>query len=141
MLASVPATAPAAPASDTPATTALSSQQVFVPGKLLKVHITLSAKEYEAMQPRGGFGGFGGPPKPPPPKKAEDPARTVKKNNFGTDLPWATASVTLAGETFKDIGIRYKGNGTIMDAARIMKKAMVTMMKRVGMAPSRRRKA
>src|SRR5690242_16431857 len=95
-----------------PGTATAASDEVFVPGKVWKVHVTLPAKEYEAMQPRGGWG-FGGPAKPKPPEKPEGPAREVHRNTFGMDLPWATGSVTVGDETFKDVGIRYKGNGTI----------------------------
>jgi spore coat protein H len=106
----------------------------FEPGKVWKVNITLPAKEYEAMQPRGGggFPGFGGPAKPKPPEKPEEPAREVHRNNFGVDLPWATGSVTLGDEAFKDVGIRYKGNGTIMDASRTIKKSYKIDLDRFG---------
>jgi hypothetical protein len=42
---------------------------VFDPGKVWSVHITLSAEEYAAIQPHGGFGGFGGFGSPPPLKE------------------------------------------------------------------------
>lgn len=96
----------------------------FEPGKVWPVHITLDAKEFAAMQPKGGFGfpGFGGPPpKNPPPA---DPARKVHRNNFGMDLPWATGSVTIGDQTFEKVGIRYKGNGTIGDASHTIKKSI-----------------
>src|SRR5262249_36850228 len=89
-----------------------------------KVHITLTAKEYEAMQPRARFPWFGGPAKPKPSEKPEEPARKVHRNTFGMDLPWATASVTLGDETFKNVGIRYKGNGSLSDASRTIKKSL-----------------
>lgn len=101
------------------------SNGVFEPGKVWKVHLTITSKEYEAMQPRGGWGfpGVGAAPKPKPPVKPEEPARQVHRNTFGVDLPWAIGSATVNDETFKDVGIRYKGNGTIGDAARTIKKS------------------
>ena len=40
----------------------------FQPTKISQVHLTIAAKEYAAMQPRGaGFPGFGAAPKPKPP--------------------------------------------------------------------------
>ncbi|QDU23204.1 CotH kinase family protein [Urbifossiella limnaea] len=81
---------------------------------VVPVTVTLSAAEYTAMQPRGGLAGFG--PRQPVPPPA-DPTREAHKNNFGTDLPWATGDVTIGGETFTGVGVRYKGNGTILDAS------------------------
>jgi len=99
----------------------------FEPTRIAKVHVTIAAKEYAAMQPRavvgfGGLGGFGAPkPKPPTP---DDPARKVHRNTFNMELPWAAASINVDDETFKDVGIRYKGNGTIIDASRTIAKSL-----------------
>ncbi|VTR93657.1 spore coat assembly protein : Spore coat assembly protein OS=uncultured Oceanospirillales bacterium HF0500_29K23 PE=4 SV=1: CotH: EF-hand_5: EF-hand_5 [Gemmata massiliana] len=97
----------------------------FEPGQVWDVHITISAEEFAAMQPRTGrgFPGFGPGAAPKAPEKPVDPNREVHRNNFGADLPWATGTVTIGNETFKDIGIRYKGNGTIGDASRTIKKS------------------
>ena len=45
-------------------------------------------------------------------------------NSCGVDLPWAKGDLTFDGETFKDVGIRYKGNYTFMATARSLKKSM-----------------
>jgi spore coat protein H len=97
----------------------------FETGKVYTVRISLSEKEYAALQPiaRGGFFGFGGPPPATPPANPADPAREMHRNRFGTDLPWATGSVTVDDQTFDNVGIRYKGNGTIADASRTIKKS------------------
>ena len=95
---------------------------VFEQSKIWPVHITLDAKEYAAMQPpAGGFGGFGGPP--PPPKEAKPGEREVHRNNFGVDLPWAKGTVTIGGQTFEGVGVRYKGNGTVLETGRTAKKS------------------
>lgn len=104
---------------------------VYAPGKVWQVHITLSADEFAAIQPRGGRGfGFGPPAKEPPPKI--DPKREVHRNNFGMDLPWGVGSVTIEGTTFAQVGIRYKGNGTIGDSARTIKKSFKIDLDRAG---------
>lgn len=107
------------PAADKPDPT----KRAFDPGSVLKVYLALSADEYAAMQPRsnGGFPGFG--PAPKAPEKPADPGREVHRNNFGADLPWATGTVTIGEDTFKEVGIRYKGNGTLGDASRTIKKS------------------
>jgi spore coat protein CotH len=102
---------------------------VYVPGKVWQVHVTLSAEEFAAMQPRGGFT-FGAPPKEPP--KPADPKREVHRNTFGVDLPWASGSVVIGGENFEKVAIRYKGNGTIGDAARSVKKSLKIDLDRLG---------
>ncbi|MHB1425624.1 MAG: CotH kinase family protein [Gemmataceae bacterium] len=48
------------------------------------------------------------------------------------DLPWATGSVTVGDESFAKVGIRYKGNGTIGDASRTIKKSFKIDLGRAG---------
>lgn len=94
--------------------------EVFEPTKVWPVHITLPAAEYQAMQPpppKGPFGFGGGAARPP-----GDP-REFHKNEFGVDLAWGTGSVTVDGQAFGKVGVRYKGNGTLGDAARTAKKS------------------
>ncbi len=104
------------------------AKNAFDAGKIWKVELTLSAKEFAAMQPQGAgnFPGFGPPPapKPMPVEKPGEPVREVHRNTFGVDLPWATGSVVVNGEEFKNVGVRYKGNGTIGDSSRTIKKSI-----------------
>lgn len=99
----------------------------FAPGKVLAVHLTFSAEEYAAIEPRTrpGFG----PPKVP--EKA-DPKREVHRNDFGADLPWGVGAVTVGDLVFDKVGIRYKGNGTIFDTARSIKKSFKIDLDRAG---------
>lgn len=105
---------------------------VYTSGKVWQVHITLSPEEYAAIEPRGnrGFPGFG--PAPKAPDKPADPNREVHRNTFGTDLPWGTGAVTIGDQTFEKVGIRYKGNGTVMDASRTIKKSFKIDLDRAG---------
>lgn len=95
----------------------------FNQSEILQIHISLTAQEYDAMQPSGGggFPGFGAPPAPP--KKPSD-GREVHRNAFGFDLPWASGSVAINGTNFEKVGLRYKGNGTIMESMRTIKKSI-----------------
>jgi spore coat protein H len=97
---------------------------------VLPVHITLSAEEYAAIQPRGKIGFFG--PQPKTPEKPADPNREVHRNDFGVDLPWGVGVIAMGDQTFKKIGIRYKGNGTIMDASGTIKKSFKIDLDREG---------
>lgn len=101
---------------------------VFDSARVWQVLITVSPEEYAAMQPRGGFG-FGFPKLGPTTK---DDKREVHRNNFGMDLPWATGAVVIGDLTFDKVGIRYKGNGTIGDAARTIKKSFKIDLDRAG---------
>lgn len=125
MLAGVWSAARAAEPQDKPASPPVPDNAGFEPGKIHTIRISLTEKEFTSMQPissRGGFFGFGGPPKPPA-KDPDEPAREMHRNTFGMDLPWGTGSVTVDGQTFDKVGIRYKGNGTISDASRTIKKS------------------
>lgn len=108
-------------------------EAVFDAGKVWQVHLTLTAEEFAAMQPRasggGGLFGLGAPPKP---ADKPDPKREVHRNTFGMDLPWAVGAVTVGEKTFDKVGVRYKGNGTIGDAARTVKKSIKIDLDRAG---------
>ncbi|MBI3862160.1 MAG: CotH kinase family protein [Planctomycetia bacterium] len=101
-----------------------SKDDTFEPGRLHTVQIALSEKEFAAITPvaasRGGFFGFG---RKPEPKEPAEVAREMHRNMFGMNLPWATGSVSIDGQTIDNVGVRYKGNGTIGDAARTVKKS------------------
>jgi len=94
----------------------------FETTRVWTVHVTVPAKEYEAMQPvnRGLFSLFS----PATPKAADGSERKVKHNNFGADLAWVKGDVVIDGATFAGVGVRYKGNGTIGDANNTIKKSI-----------------
>src|SRR6266542_191213 len=98
---------------------------VFGLTKVWNFHLDFSAKEWDAMQPTGGMrfpgmpGGPGGPAAPPKPpeKPAADPGeppRETHKSAFGMDFPIARGEFTAEGTTLKNVGYRYKGNGSYM---------------------------
>lgn len=119
-------------AADEAATTkqAVVGEGVFDLTNVWDIHLTLTAKEYEGMQTlgRGGFPGFG----PPTPPAANPEGRELHRNRFGVDLPWATGTVKVGDETFDNVAIRYKGNGTFLDAARTIKKSIKVDLDRLG---------
>jgi putative membrane-bound dehydrogenase-like protein len=86
---------------------------VFVSSKVWPLHLEVSAKEYEAMQPPPpkGFG-----PPPPLPKEKGD-GRPSERNLFGTEFPWAQGDLTADGKTYKKIGIRYAGDAQYFAAS------------------------
>lgn len=109
---------------------AVVGEGVFELTNVWDIHLTLTAKEYEGMQTlgRGGFPGFG----PPTPPATNPEGRELHRNRFGVDLPWATGTVKVGDETFDNVALRYKGNGTIMDASRTIKKSIKVDLDRLG---------
>src|SRR3954447_23262339 len=113
------------PAKETP------GKDVFGLTRVHNLHLEISAKEWEKMQavtggmrfpgaPGGGPGGFGGPQRPEkPPAKSVD---AHKGNGFGMEFPWAHAQFSEDGKTFKDLGLRYKGNASYLMSARGLKR-------------------
>jgi hypothetical protein len=97
-------------------------EPVFDPLKLWEFHVTLGKAEFDAMQPPAqAFGGFGQPPVVPKPRAD---GRDVHVNVFGVEQPWAKGSVTAGGKTFDTVGIRYKGNGTMLETNGKLKKSL-----------------
>ncbi len=93
---------------------------VFGLTKVHAWHLEMTAKEWERMQPPPGRGfpgppGFG-PPRPPA-KPGEKPADTHKAGGWGTEFPWARGELTAGGTTYRNVGVRYKGNFTYMASA------------------------
>ncbi len=116
--------APPALAADDPG-----AAEVYTSGKLWPIHITLTPEEYAAIEPRNapGLFNFGGTP-----KNQGKPVREMHRNNFGMDLPWGAGAITVGDMTFANVGIRYKGNGTIGDASRTIKKSFKIDLDRTG---------
>ncbi len=110
---------------------AVVGEGVFELTNVWDIHLTLTAKEYEGMQAsgRGGFPGFG-PPQPPAAPRAD--GRESHRNRFGVDLPWTSGAVKIGDETFDNVAIRYKGNGTFMDASQTIKKSIKVDLDRLG---------
>ncbi len=102
---------------------------VFDPLKVWDFQITLTKAEYDAMQPPASQRGFG---QPPVLAKPREDGREVHTNTFNTELPWAKGTVVADGQTFKDVGIRYKGNGTILDSNGKAKKSFKIDLDRHG---------
>jgi putative membrane-bound dehydrogenase-like protein len=109
------ATGPAADRKETPA------RDVFGTTKLWAIHLEISAREYEAMQPpTGGFGFPGAPPAPPAPREKRDSER----NLFGTEFRWAEGAFSAEGKTYKKVGVRYAGDITYFASAQGLKRPL-----------------
>lgn len=94
---------------------------VFGLTKVVPFHLQLSAAEFARLQPAGGRFGFpGGMPAAPPRPAGADTHRST----FGVEYPWAKGDLTVAGTTYRTIGLRYKGNYTYLAAAQSLRKSL-----------------
>lgn len=104
----------------------------YTAGKLWQVHITLSAEQYAAIEPRRTRGGPGFGPQPKSSEKPMGAAKEIHRNNFNTDLAWGIGAIEIGDQNFEKVGIRYKGNGTIFDTTRSIKKSFKIDLAREG---------
>lgn len=101
------------------------AEELFQRDKVRSLHLTISEKEWDAIQPSGGrmpFGPGGGfNPQPVPEKKEEkkdDEPRDKKKSAFGMTFPYGKGQIEFEGNTWKDVGVRFKGNSTYNGSTR-----------------------
>ncbi|MFO0842455.1 MAG: CotH kinase family protein [Gemmataceae bacterium] len=95
-----------------PAPAAEKPPDVFGLTQVHAVHLTVSAKDWQAMQPtRGGFG-FGGPPGKPPAKEADPGEDRKARGSFGFDFAYVKGAVEIDGRKFPEVGLRFKGGGS-----------------------------
>jgi spore coat protein CotH len=89
--------------------------EFFSPTKVWRAHLSMSAAAWQAMQPRqgpgGGFGPGGrflGPPG----------GRNGVAARQGIEFDYVRATLQIDGWTFRDVAVRYKGNGSYLRATR-----------------------
>ena len=99
--------------------TSITAADFFSATKVWKANLTLSAEAWQAMQPRGGNGGggfgFGGrgdrflaPPG----------GRNGVAGRSGVEYEYVHGTLQIDDWTFRDVGVRYKGNGSYLRATR-----------------------
>ena len=91
--------------------------------RVVRLHIEMTADEYQAMQPPAPAGGFGGPP--PAPRERKPGERESERNLFGVEFPWARGAVTVEGKTLQGVGLRYAGNASYMASAGGLKRSFL----------------
>lgn len=117
---------------------AAAKSEVFGLDKVWSMHLTIQPDEWEKMQPKRKPGGFGFPPFPAQDdgkktEKAAEPQRDVKQRGlFGFDFLYVKGDLEIDGHTFKDVGVRYKGNGTYMSAQGRLKRPFKIDLARYG---------
>ena len=95
----------------------------FLPRKIWTARLTLTPEQFDAMQPKVGL---------PPARGGQAPAVATptaggaqQRNGLaaqrGVSFDFAHGDLTLEGRVFKDVGVRYKGNGTYFASAGSLK--------------------
>ena len=111
-------TAPSAARQDIKPTNIASirAAEFFSPTKVWKAHLSMSADAWQAMQPRqgpgGGFGFGGGRFLGPP------GGRNGVAGRQGIEYDYVHATLQMDDWTFRDVAVRYKGNGSYLRASR-----------------------
>ena len=107
-----------------------SAASFFGSTKLVRIHLEISAAEYEALQPPRGQGGPGAPPPARQPKKPGE--RESERNLFGVEFPWVCAQLTQDDHGYGAIGLRYAGNASYMASAGGLKRSFYLDLQRFG---------
>jgi spore coat protein H len=97
-----------ASASSTHAADDATGDDVFGLTRVYQVHLTVAAEDYPKMDPPPAFtpGGFGSRPRVTGPHAGAD--------NFGYEFEFVSADVEVDGQTFPNVGLRYKGSGSYL---------------------------
>jgi hypothetical protein len=96
--------------------TSIRAAEFFTLTKVWTVHLSMSADAWRAMQPRygvtAGSGGFGNRFLGPPGGRNGVAARQ------GIEFDYVRATLRIDDWTFRDVAVRYKGNGSYLRATR-----------------------
>ncbi len=104
-----------------PAARANDAKTVFGLTKVHEFHLELTAKEWQTMQKvEGGMTLFG--PKKVVIKPGEEGIERHRSAGFGLEFPWAHADLHANGKTYKNVGLRYKGNGSYASTDKVLKR-------------------
>jgi spore coat protein CotH len=114
LLTLLPTGPSAAPQDATPTkVTSISTAEFFTPSKVWTVHLSMSPEAWKTMQPTyGATGGGGGRFLGPPGGRNGVAARQ------GIEYEYVQATMQIDDWTFRDVAVRYKGNGSYLRASR-----------------------
>jgi hypothetical protein len=106
-----------APATSPTDVTAIRAADFFTTAKVWTANLSMSADAWQAMQPRGGSGGggfgFGGNR-----FLAAPGGRNGVAGRQGVEYDYVHATLQIDDWTFRDVAVRYKGNGSYLRATR-----------------------
>jgi spore coat protein H len=97
---------------------------VFQPTKIWEVHLTFSPDQWQAMQPKQGPRGQRDPGARGVPLLGPEGGRNGFLAAAGMVFDYVNADLKFGEHAFKDVGVRYKGNGTFMTSQRTLKRSL-----------------
>jgi len=103
--------------SQAPHATSVATDAFFSATKLHTAHLTFTPDQWAAMQPKGGIGGFFGGGFGGGFLGAEG-SRNGVAARAGVVFDYAHARLDLDGKVYRDVAVRYKGNGSYMQGSR-----------------------
>jgi spore coat protein CotH len=94
---------------------AFAASDLFQMNKIWNVHFIFTAEQFKAMQPR-----FGGENRSAAPGASWLQGSEGKRNGLasarGIEFNYAKAALDFEGVLLRDVGVRYKGNGTFLNS-------------------------
>jgi spore coat protein H len=115
------AQAPGVDEKDKPKAKQPATKDTFGLTKVHEFHLELTAKEWANLQAVRGGMPFGGPKKQPEKPGAQ---RLEFHKGASAKFPWAHAEFTAEGKSFKNVGVRYKGNATFALSSGLLRRPL-----------------
>lgn len=98
-----------------------SAESFFAPDRVWPIHLTVSAEEWQALEPTRRPGvNFGAAPAAAS-TKPKNPDRPTSVSPFGFEYPYVHADVEIDGTKIENVGLRFKGNSSFL-ASRQLKR-------------------
>lgn len=88
----------------------MTPSDLFVTTKVWEAHLTISQDQWKAMQP------IEVDRKEQRRKNPQKASRNGYLASQGIDFPWAHGDLVFNNQTFRDVGVRFKGNGTFLNS-------------------------
>ena len=102
----------------------LKPSDIFRTTNVWEVHLSLTAEQWEGMEPKQGER-----PEPPPGTRGfslrgAEGGRNGMMAAFGMRFDYVHADLEFGTNKFKDVGLRYKGNGTFFSSRNTLKRSL-----------------
>lgn len=105
-----------------PSKPSLSQEEIFDIRKTWDIHLTFTQDQWEAMEPKRNNSRFGGGRRASFLQGSEG-RRNGIASALGWEFPEVHANLDFGPLTFKDVSVRYKGNGTFLSSVDSLKRS------------------
>ncbi len=114
------------PAADAPISgrsTPLAPEAIFGFTNVWTLHLSFTPEQWEAMEPKQRPRSPGGPGRPRSFLQGPEGSRNGIASAFGFVFDYVHADLEFGTNKFKDVGVRYKGNGTFFSSQQSIKRS------------------